>query len=143
MALLYAPIAKQFALYEHRNHYRRDGITPYFTHLEAVANRVSGDSAKAVAWLHDWIEDIERNIPNGIAKLRAIGMPEEVIKAVVVLTKKAGQPYEDYIREVSENVLARIVKFEDMLVNNSDTPTKKQKEKYSIGLGLLMPPDHR
>lgn len=136
-----AEIAETFARYKHRKHFRRDGVTPYVTHLEDVASRVVGDKPKAVAWVHDYIEDIRKNIPAAIAEFRELGLSEEVIEAVVLLTKKAGQKYEEYVKLISENKLAAKVKVADMLSNLSDTPTPRQKIKYGIGLALLLPPD--
>ena len=51
-------LAAQIATDAHRGQFRRDGVTPYISHPEAVAKRVEGDDlAEAIAWLHDVLED--------------------------------------------------------------------------------------
>lgn len=47
------------------------------------------------------------------------GLPEEVVQAVGILTKKRNENYEEYILRVKQNPLARQVKLAD-LKHNSD-----------------------
>jgi len=53
--------AKKFAQDKHRNQKRKDGVTPYFDHIEGVVNRlknlgISDKESLCAAWLHDIIE---------------------------------------------------------------------------------------
>lgn len=68
----------------------------YIRHVERVVARVEGEDAKAVAWLHDVLEDTSITE----AGLRAAGIPESVVFSVTVLTKQDGAIYENYIRTI-------------------------------------------
>ena len=54
-------IAKEIATNAHKGLFRRDGITPYITHPEAVAASLEGEHPDviATAWLHDVLEDTD------------------------------------------------------------------------------------
>ena len=71
----------------------------YIKHPEKVASFVKTDEEKAVAYLHDVIEDTELTLED----LREYGFSEEVLKAVDVITKKKGQDYQTYLNSVKEN----------------------------------------
>lgn len=105
-----------------------------------MASFVNSDEEKAVAYLHDVIEDTELTLED----LREYGFSEEVLKAVDVITKKKGQDYQTYLNSVKENKLARVVKLAD-LGHNSDLTrlidiTEKdieRKEKYQKAIDFL------
>jgi (p)ppGpp synthase/HD superfamily hydrolase len=81
-----------------------------------VASRFEGGSAAGLAaWLHDSIED-------GYAteeELRELHFPEEVIQNILVVTRRDGEPYFDYIERVrdSDNADAQAIKVADLRVN--------------------------
>ena len=112
----------------------------YIKHPKKVASFVKTDEEKAVAYLHDVIEDTELTLDD----LREYGFSEEVLKAVDVITKKKGQDYQTYLNSVKENKLARVVKLAD-LHHNSDLTrliniTEKdieRKEKYQKAIDFL------
>ena len=58
------------------------------------------------ATLHDILEDT----PATEDDLRAAGMPEDVIAAVVALTHRPEDSYEAYVEQLAGNALAREVK---------------------------------
>lgn len=87
----------------------------YIKHPETVASFVTGNEEKAVAFLHDVLEDTNVTLEF----LRDYGFPENVLTAIDVLTKKKGQDYQDYLVNVKSNELARVVKLAD-LRHNSD-----------------------
>jgi len=123
------------ALNAHHGQFRRDGKTPYIEHPAAVVSRLQGDdSAQAVAWLHDVLEDTDETVES----LQSKSVPADVLKAVEVLTKTNGQRYEDYIENVKANPLATKVKIADMLSNLADSPTERQIRKYAKGLLYLL-----
>ena len=128
-------LAAAVATQAHAQQHRRDGVTPYITHPEAVALRVRREPAEviAAAWLHDVLEDTQETP----ASLRAAGLPEIVVAAVVVLTK-SGDGCEEYLARVRANPIARKVKVADMLHNLSDEPTQRQILKYTRGLLALL-----
>lgn len=128
-------IAKRIAFDAHRGQYRRDGVTPYIAHPQAVAELLAGESDEvvAVAWLHDVLEDTQVTE----AFLRSQGISDRVIKAVDILTKKKGVKYFDYIELVKSDEIARKVKVADMVSNLTDKPTERQIAKYLKGLLIL------
>jgi len=127
--------ARNFAQMAHINQFRRNGTTPYFKHVEGVARTVKPQTPEniATAYLHDVIEDTSY----GSIDLQKIGMPEEVVEAVNLLTRFDHQPYEEYLKDIKENVIAKAVKIADINYNLNDNPTDKQKEKYKKALEYL------
>lgn len=112
----------------------------YIKHPEKVASFVNSDEEKAVAYLHDVIEDTELTLED----LREYGFSEEVLKVVDVITKKKGQDYQTYLKSVKENKLARVVKLADLRHNSDLTKliniTEKdieRKEKYQKAIDFL------
>ena len=127
-----ATIAEPLARHAHRHQKRRDG-SPYIHHPKRIAARMTTDDEKAVAWLHDVLEDTMTTAVDLInAKLS-----EHVINAVIVLTKVHGESYMAYLSGVRANPLACRVKIADMLDNLSDDPTPRQIRKYAKGLLYL------
>lgn len=127
--------ARNFAQLAHSGQYRRDGITPYFNHVDGVARLVKPQKPEyiATAYLHDVIEDTDYS---SVDLLKA-GFPKMVVNAVLILTKFDHLSYEDYLKKVKENVIAKAVKIADMTYNLNDTPSQKQIEKYKKGLEYL------
>ena len=69
----------------------------------------------AAAWLHDVVEDTAVTADD----LRAAGIPEDVVAAVLAVSKVAGEPVEDYFSRVRSDPLAVAVKTAD-LADNTD-----------------------
>ena len=96
--------------------------------------------AKTVALLHDVVEDSDWTLED----LRKEGLPEEVVQAVGILTKKRNENYEEYILRVKQNPLARQVKLAD-LQHNSDLSRlanvtdrdRKRVAKYQKAIAFL------
>lgn len=90
---------------------------PYIDHPRRVAERLeaAGASAQAVAagWLHDVLEDT----PTTAADLAAVGIPAEVIDAVTAVTKRPGEPTEDYAARIRASALGLQVKEADLADN--------------------------
>ena len=112
----------------------------YIKHPEKVASFVNSDEEKAVAYLHDVIEDTELTLED----LREYGFSEEVLEAVDVITKKKGQDYQTYLNTVKENKLARVVKLADLRHNSDLTrliniteKDRERKEKYQKAIDFL------
>lgn len=126
--------AHDFAQKAHDGQYRRDGMTPYFSHPYTVYLKVKGgEDENVVAFLHDVLEDT--NVSE--ADLFKEGFSFEQVQAIKILTKKKGQSYSEYLKGVKQNKLAKAVKIADMLANLADDPTEKQIKKYSLGLVYL------
>lgn len=87
---------------------------PYINHPAHVASLVSSDEEKAVAWLHDVVEDTDTTLDN----LRGAGLSEDVVQAVDAMTHREGEDYLTvYIPRIACNSLARSVKLADLSHN--------------------------
>lgn len=121
----------------HEGQYRNDGVTPYIYHPLTVMMNVDSYEAKIVAVLHDVVED-HSEFAGLYGSLYGFGV--DIFGAVMALTKKEGQSYEDYIEQVRQNSLAREVKVADIKHNlscmNPDVHNPKQ-EKYLKALDRL------
>ena len=120
----------------HAGQFRRDGVTPYIKHPMQVADRVRhlGHEYVCVAYLHDVLEDTKVSY----SELENEGIPENILKAVEILTKSDDISYDEYLYSIKCNELARKVKIADMLSNLADNPTDKQIKKYAKGLLFLV-----
>lgn len=126
-------LAEALAKKKHKGQFRRDGITPYLRHVDDVADRVHTTEEKIVARLHDIIEDTDTTKND----LLLMGFSPKFVDAVVLLTKHDGYVYEDYMKAIKANPLAKVVKIADMRANLADSPTKNQIRRYSDGILYL------
>ena len=104
---------------------------PYISHLMRVANGVLGnslirESLTVIGLLHDLIEDTHWTAED----LRK-EFPDNIVDAVVALTKVDGISYDDYIDGVMANELATYVKISD-LKDNMDVTRLKALGDYEI-----------
>lgn len=86
------------------------GGEPYIDHPLHVAEDMDTEEETCVAILHDVLEDSDFTADD----LREIGMSEEVVAAVELLTHDEAIDYFDYIRAVRESPLAAKVKRADL-----------------------------
>lgn len=113
---------------------------PYINHPLTVAESMDTEEATCVALLHDVLEDSDFTADD----LRAIGMSEEVVAAVELLTHDPAVDYFEYILQVRENPLAAKVKHAD-LEHNADMSRyiavtamdRRRESKYLKALDLL------
>lgn len=93
------------------------GGTPYICHPLSVMARLGPEdiTGRIVAVLHDVLEDTAVIASD----LRGLGFADEVVDAVVLLTRTPGQPYHQYLDAVRANPLARRVKLADVADNSS------------------------
>ena len=132
-------LALSIASQAHEGQLDKAGVD-YIEHPIYVASQVDTEEEKAVALLHDVIEDS----PVSAEELLQAGLPETVVTAVQVLTKKKEQDYQTYLETVKKNPLARVVKLAD-LKHNSDLSrlssiTEKDRErlkKYKKAIDFL------
>lgn len=104
---------------------------PYIGHLIRVASNVLGNSdirefLTTIALLHDLIEDTDWTEED----LRK-EFPDEVVDAVIALTKVEGQNYETYINNLISNKLAIHVKLSD-LEDNMDVTRLPELGDYEL-----------
>ena len=132
-------LALSIAKKAHKGQYDKAGVD-YIEHPLFVASLVDTQEEKAVALLHDVLEDSTYTAE----ELILAGLPEAVVSAVQILTKKKGQDYQQYLELVKSSPIARRVKLAD-LKHNSDlsrlaTVTEKdleRLEKYKKAIDYL------
>ena len=94
---------------------------PYILHPVRVMSKLSDPAARIVAVLHDVIEDTTVTID----EIRNAGASKEIIDALLVLTKDEDRDYEQYLRAVRANPLARMVKLAD--IEDNEDPGRLNK----------------
>lgn len=119
--------------------------TPYIMHPLHVAEQLCFEDEVLTGLLHDCLEDAPKRFQTFYEELK-ITHPE-VARALQVLNRKNGvvQSYSDYIKDVSKNRLARIVKFYDLKHNldshRFDGTDKEQSmqlaDRYRSALGII------
>jgi hypothetical protein len=104
-------VALHIAMLAHQGQVDKAG-QPYIFHPIRVAGWLDDPRKKIVALLHDVLED--SGFPE-IEIRQQFG--DEIGDAVVALTRKAGQTYDDFIEQCGANDLARAVKWADLRDN--------------------------
>ena len=112
--------ALQIAIHAHRGQKDKSG-REYIMHPIRVAERCKDPRAKIVALLHDTIEDTEVT-PD---MLQEEGFPQEIISAVLSVTRQEDETYDAFVRRASENPIGREVKIAD-LEDNMDVRRLKE-----------------
>ena len=107
-------LALSIARKAHEGQLDKAGVD-YIEHPINVVSQVDTEEEKAVALLHDVIEDSSVTAE----ELLNAGLPETVVTAIQILSKKKGQDYQTYLENVKSNPLARVIKLAD-LKHNSD-----------------------
>ena len=101
--------ALQIAVRAHKGQKDKAGHD-YILHPIRVSERCDDPRAKIVALLHDTIEDT--NVTADY--LREEGFTEEIVEAVLAVTRREGEEYDDYVRRAAQNELGRMVKRADL-----------------------------
>lgn len=104
--------AIQIALEAHKGQTDKAGA-PYLLHLIRVMNAGQTEDEKIYGILHDLVEDT----PWTFEDLRREGVSEEVIRALVYVTKQPDEPYQHFIARIKKNPLATKVKINDLKDN--------------------------
>ncbi len=112
--------ALQIAIHAHRGQKDKSG-REYIMHPIRVAERCKDPRAKIVALLHDTIEDTEVTPDT----LQEEGFPQEIISAVLSVTRQEDETYDAFVRRASENPIGREVKIAD-LEDNMDVRRLKE-----------------
>lgn len=105
--------AMKIAYSAHIDQYDITGV-PYIFHPFHVAEQMNDEISVCVALLHDVVEDTDITL-----EFLEKNFPSEVTEAVGLLTHKKGVPYEDYLKQIKENPVAKAVKLAD-IAHNSD-----------------------
>lgn len=137
-------LAKEFARQAHAGQVDKGGHDYFSGHLAAVAAKCCRDDLRAIAWLHDVLEDTDTTSED----LQKAGFSRHIIDTVQVLTHHENESYEQYIRRIKRNPSARMIKRAD-LESNMDlsripdpSPKDLQRlEKYKKALDMLTKPE--
>src|SRR5690242_9612910 len=89
------------AVEAHAGQTERSG-QPYIVHPLRVMFRVESELERIVAVLHDVVEDTGRTFED----LRRLGYSEEIIQALDCVTKREGEPYDQFIERAAPNPIA-------------------------------------
>ena len=152
-------VAYDLAAEAHKDQKRMDG-SPYMTHIDGVIVGVYNwidknttdpliEKCLITAALHDAYEDHPEVYSLTFIELKLSpflsqdGL-KQVIRAIVLVSKSEEfpKPYDRYIVDITKNIIARIVKIEDLIYNLNDNPQRfigKQslKDKYQLSLYFL------
>lgn len=114
--------AMKIAYEAHHGQVDKGGI-PYIFHPYHLAEQMPDEFTTCVALLHDVVEDTDVTLE----ELKRT-FPDEVIEAVAVMTHGKDEPYLDYVRRVSKNPIAKIVKLADLRHNSDETRLENASE---------------
>lgn len=127
---MYAYKAYKIAYQAHKGQKDKGG-NDYILHPCAVANMLESDIDKAVAYLHDVVEDTEITIDD----LKELDFPDIIINAVDAITKRKNETYDAYIERVAKNNIAKKVKLADIKHNlditRIENPTMKDYKRIN------------
>lgn len=117
--------AIEFMKQKHRGQKRKQG-TPYHTHPLAVAKLLK-DKGFSIEYqiaglFHDLIEDTDCTYEEIISFSN-----EEVLEAVRLVSKEAGYVMAEYIGNIKQNDMARMVKLADRIHNLSESSMANRK----------------
>jgi (p)ppGpp synthase/HD superfamily hydrolase len=89
---------------------------PYILHPLRMMMRMSDETTRIVAVLHDVVEDSSEEDKWDAQRLRSAGFTEEVIEALDCVTdrKDQGETYEEFVERAASNPVSRQVKIADL-----------------------------
>lgn len=107
--------AMKLAYKAHEGQYDESGVA-YIFHPFHVAEQMDDEISVCAALLHDILEDTDVTL-----EMLEEEFPPEVTEAVVLLTHKHGTDYEEYLRKIKANPIARKVKIADVHHNAEES----------------------
>ena len=138
--VLKAAQAHAICMLIHQND-RDYGGAPYHLHPEYVADMLGDPILKAIAYLHDTVEDHPDVI--SIDFIRGL-FDDDIADAVDAITRREGEQYFAYIDRVKQCEMARQVKLADLKHNmktdrirDGGTWVKGLMERYAKALAIL------
>lgn len=101
----------------------------YIVHPIRVAKNFMNDELLfSASILHDVVEDTDYDYE----KLKQLGIPEDILRIVNILTKREDQTYTDYIKDILNNNSASKIKLADLRDNLKTVPEGSMKDKYQL-----------
>lgn len=123
----------------HKEQLDKSGM-PYVFHPFHVAEEMDDEETTVVALLHDVIEDTDYTLDD----LRNMGFSSKAIEAIEVMTHLPEVSYEDYLRNIKRNPIAKKVKLADIRHNSDltrldvmDEKAEYWKKKYTFAYQIL------
>ena len=116
--------AMQIAIKVHKGQLDKGG-NDYINHPVRVERKCTCQEDRLVALLHDTIED--GNIASEYLLL--VGFSQEVVDAVLSVSRKRGEDYFEFIQRCKDNPIGRRVKICDLEDNMDITRLKELTEK--------------
>ncbi len=116
--MIYTPLtnkAMRIAYKAHEGQYDTNGI-PYIFHPYHVAEQMKDEVTTCVALLHDVVEDTSVTMRDLEQEF-----PKEVTEAVRLMTHDESESYEDYVKKLKSNEIAKAVKLGDLAHNMDET----------------------
>ena len=114
---------------------------PYILHPLRLMLKFQNKQEQVVAVLHDTIEDSDMILED----LASFGFSELIIDALDCLSKRKNEEYEDFIKRIVPNELARKIKIEDIKDNldltrieSINSEDLKRVLKYHNSLRILL-----
>jgi (p)ppGpp synthase/HD superfamily hydrolase len=124
-----------FARKAHAGQKRKIGGEDFIEHPKRIADSLESPNLKAIAWLHDVLEETDHKLGTICAEL---GLDDSIRWSVLVLTKRKSETYFDYIMRVVVDKMARTVKIADLEDNMRDLEEGSMKDKYRFAHHFLL-----
>lgn len=133
--------AMKIAFNAHKDKVDKAGL-PYVFHPFHLAEQMNDELSVCAALLHDVVEDTKITFE----ELKSLGIPDDVIDVLRLLTHDDAVPYMEYAHKIKEsgNPIAKAVKLADLRHNSDltrfsevDAKTLDRLEKYKTAIELL------
>ena len=131
--------AMKLCFHAHKDQVDKSGM-PYVFHPFHLAEQMSDEETTVVALLHDVVEDTDYTIGD----LRALGLPDNVLEAIALMTHDKAVPYMEYVEKIKKNRIAAVVKRADLIHNSDlsrldtvDEKALRRVRKYKKAIELL------
>lgn len=120
--------AIEIALDGHRGQVDKSG-EPYILHPLRVMGAFRDETHRIVGVLHDVLEDTRY----GLDDLAANGFSGEICTALVALTRRPEESYEDFVARAAANAISARVKIADIRDNLSRIENLPEAEQQRLG----------
>lgn len=140
--MIYTPITKKalkLCFEAHKEQVDKSGM-PYVFHPFHLAEQMKTEETTVVALLHDLVEDTDYTIED----LTSMGFSKSITDAIALMTHANDVEYMDYVCEIKNNPIAKVVKLADLKHNADltrldvvDEKALRRREKYLKAIELL------